>query len=455
MGTKQDVRERARRLDERLAHYIPPRDVWNPADESLYKPVDLYQVRPDEAQDMQLKAIKYTFTHHYNYNSFYHQYCEIRNVRPNDIKTIDDLDTIPLIPHTTFKEYPSGKNFAYWLANVYTGRLPTIVIKGSNPTFEDVINAFNAAGMVVSYSSGTSGHHTVIPRDQKTFKAAQYAFAKLRANMIDPNADHALQLFPKPTRTNLFTGKISSFTDDVYTDVHYAVDIEITTELAQQAMSGSRELKGEAPSNAQSGMLQKIVQNSIQWIERYGKTEESIILIGPPFILLLVMDTLEKAGKSFDFGERGEIGTGGGWKIYENRRIPHAEFRRRVQDVLGIPETRCLDSYAMVEGNGWMVQCPEGHYLHVPNTFYKPLVLGDDLVPTGYGEWGRFAFLDAMAQSYPGFIISGDRVRLLEHCPVCDRPGPVLEPEVQRAKGEEVRGCAEELRRVLARDLAE
>ncbi|HYA60587.1 MAG TPA: hypothetical protein VED16_00715 [Candidatus Acidoferrum sp.] len=455
MNKKQDVRDRVRRLDEQLAQYIPPRENWNPADESLYKPVDLYRVTPDEAHGMQLKAIKYTFTHHYNNNNFYHRYCEIRNVAPDDIKTVDDLDTIPLIPDATFKEYPSGKNFAYWLANVYTGDLPAIVIKGSNPIFDDVINAFNAAGMAVSYSSGTSGRHTVIPRDQKTFKAAQYAFAKLRANMIDPSADHALQLFPKPARTNLFTGKICSFTDDVYPDVYYALDIEISTELVQQSMRMSRGLKGKGPSNAQSGMLQKIVDNSTQWIEHYGKTEESIILIGPPFILLLVMDTLQREGKSYDFGERGEIGTGGGWKIYENKRIPHADFRKRVQDVLGIPETRCLDSYAMIEGNGWMVQCPEGHYLHVPYTYYKPLILDDNLVPIGYGEWGRFAFLDASAQSYPGFIISSDRACLFECCPVCDRPGPVLEPEVQRAKGEEVRGCAEELRKVLARDLAQ
>ncbi|KAA0010964.1 MAG: hypothetical protein FE037_04430 [Thermoplasmata archaeon] len=67
-----------------------------------------------------------------------------------------------------------------------------------------------------------------------------------------------------------------------------------------------------------------------------------------------------------------------------------------------------------------------------------------------YGETGRFAFLDALADSYPGFIISGDEVKLLEHCPVCDRPGPVLEPEVKRARGEEVRGCAEEIRRMLS-----
>ena len=109
---------------------------------------------------------------------------------------------------------------------------------------------------------------------------------------------------------------------------------------------------------------------------------------------------------------------------------------------------------SMCESNGAMIQCPEGHYLHTPYTFYKPLVLDDDLVPTAYGEWGRFAFLDAIAQSYPGFIISGDRARMLEHSPVCNRPGPVLEPEIQHAKGEEVRGCAEELRRILAQDLA-
>jgi Acyl-protein synthetase, LuxE. len=109
----------------------------------------------------------------------------------------------------------------------------------------------------------------------------------------------------------------------------------------------------------------------------------------------------------------------------------------------------------MVEGNAFMVQCPEGHYLHAPYTYYKPMVLNDDLTPAGYDATGRFAYLDALAGSYPGFIITGDQVRLLEHCPVCNRPGPVLEPEIKRAKGEEVRGCAEELRRTLASDFAE
>ncbi len=451
----QDADYRAEKLNEMLADYIPPRDTWIPADEAVFKPVDLYRVPLEKAKDMQLKAIKYTFTHHYNHNDFYHKYCEMRNVRPDDIRTVDDLDKIPLIPDTTFKQYPSGEDFAHWLANVFTGDLPEIVIEGANPTFDDVINAFNAAGLAVSYSSGTSGRQTVIPRDMRTFRTASYAIAKCRVSMEPPLPDHVYQLSPNPKKTNLFIGRATSVYLDLYKDVQYAVNYEITTGMTQRAMSESPALKEKLPSYIQSEtMLQTIVDNTIQWLERYDKTEESIRLSGAPFLLHQVMNTIQKEEKSFDFGERGMVATGGGWKINENARLAHTDFRKQVQDVLGIPETRCLDVYGMCESNGGMVQCPEGHYLHTPYTFYKPLVLDNDLLPAGYGEWGRFAFLDALAQSYPGFIISGDQVRLLEHCPVCDRPGPVLEPEVQRAKGEEVRGCAEELRRILAQDLA-
>jgi hypothetical protein len=165
------------------------------------------------------------------------------------------------------------------------------------------------------------------------------------------------------------------------------------------------------------------------------------------------MEKLKMQGRKFNFGERGGVGTGGGWKIHENKRMPVADFRKEVENVLGFKDNFILDIYGMVEGNGWMVHCPEGHYLHTPYSYYKPLVLDEEYKPTEYGEWGRYAFLDGAAHSYPGFIVTGDKVRLLKRCPVCDRPGPVLEPEVKRAKGEDVRGCAEEVRKMLTSDL--
>jgi hypothetical protein len=262
--------------------------------------------------------------------------------------------------------------------------------------------------------------------------------------MEPPLPDHVYQLSPNPKKTNLFIGRATSAYLDLYKDVQYAVNYEITTGMTQRALSESPALKEKLPSYVQSEMmLQKIVDNAIQWLERYDKTEDSIRLSGAPFLLHQVMNAIQKEGKSFDFAERGMIATGGGWKINENARLSHADFRKQVQNVLGIPETRCLDVYGMCESNGGMVQCPEGHYLHVPYTFYKPLVLDNDFMPAGYGERGRFAFLDAIAQSYPGFIISGDEVRLLEHCPVCDRPGPVLEP---RCSAQVARRCAAVLR---------
>ena len=142
-----------------------------------------------------------------------------------------------------------------------------------------------------------------------------------------------------------------------------------------------------------------MVNQIVQWLECYERTEDTIVLCGPPFMLYNVLGRLKKEAKSFDFGTRGAVQTGGGWKIQENVRIPHTDFREQVEKVLGIPETHCLDGYGMCEGNGLMVLCPEGHDFHVPYTYYKPPVLDDELMPMGHGEWGRSAFLGALPRA--------------------------------------------------------
>jgi hypothetical protein len=196
-----------------------------------------------------------------------------------------------------------------------------------------------------------------------------------------------------------------------------------------------------------------MIERIINWLRENYKNKNKISFLGAPFILYFVMEELERNGESFDFGENGAVITGGGWKIFEGQRIPVEEFRKKVERVLGIPPENCLDLYGMVEGNGWMVHCPEGHYLHIPSTYYHAMVIDENGEEVAYGEKGRFAFLDGLAMSYPSFIISGDEVRMYEECPVCHRTSPVLEPEVSRAKGDEMRGCAEEMRRVLSMDL--
>ena len=67
-------------------------------------------------------------------------------------------------------------------------------------------------------------------------------------------------------------------------------------------------------------------------------------------------------------------------------------------------------------------------------------------------EWGQFAFLDPIANSYPGYIISGDRVKLLEKCPFCGKSGPVLELDITRMAGAEAKGCANLMRGLMAEE---
>ena len=70
---RTNIEDRIRRLNERLARYIPPRESWTPAEEALYGPTDIYRVPADDARAMQLRAIKHTFTRHYRLNHFYHR----------------------------------------------------------------------------------------------------------------------------------------------------------------------------------------------------------------------------------------------------------------------------------------------------------------------------------------------------------------------------------------------
>lgn len=446
-----EIKDRIESLNERLARYIPPRETWTPADEALYTPTDLLRVPLGEAQEMQLRAIKHTFTRHYTLNQFYRKYCERRGFAPEHIRTYDDLDNIPLLPDLTFKQHPSGKGFAYWITGIFTGDLPKVIVEGANPSFDDIINAFNAAGMVLGYSSGTSGRHTVVPRDMRTYMSQLYATSKMMFCLYDWTAvDHALLIFPKPSqKMNLWIGKGVQCMLDMFDDAHYVMDFEISADMTLKAMTETERLAAEPPTADER--QRKTMEIAIKWLETHDTTNDTILVSGLPFFISSLMDTLEQEGRRFEFGEKGMIQTGGGWKMEEHKRISRRDFRKRVEEVLGIPETNCCDLYASVETGGAVVlACPEGHYLHVPYTWWKPMVLDSSLTPADYGEWGRFAFLDALAGSYPGFIITGDEVRMLEHCPVCDRLGPVLDPEVRRDQSEEIRGCAEELRRIFA-----
>ncbi len=449
--------EYIKEFEKIVEKYKIPKSRWTPQDKVVYSPKDPFRIPLDEAEKLRFKALKYTFSHHYKNNTFYNKLCKEKGIKPDDIKSHDDLLKIPLVPDRFFKDYPEdGRSFAIWLSNIYTGKLPEIYIKKRNPKTEDVIDDFNTSGLTVTLSSGTSGRHTFIPRDADTIRRASYSIAKNIVTMLYPFWEYDMTMYKQtdPSGTNLWVGKSGAVITEIVKEAKVGTKIKITPKMVRLSMGGARNFIERIESKIIRSIAkrhrERMVDDFIDLLEEMEGKERKLGLVVQPSFMNMIMKVLERRGLGFDFSENGAMLTGGGWKISESERIPHKEYREKVGKYLSIPEDRILDAYGMVECNTVMIQCPEGHYLHIPYAQMYPMVLDENLEPKGYGEVGRFAFLEATASSYPSFIITGDEVKLLEHCPVCDRPGPVLEPEIKRAKGEEIRGCAEEMRRLFS-----
>lgn len=455
----QDFNAFMAKFDERMQKYISPKSDWTPQDEVIYIPTDPFRIPLDEAHDLRFKALKYAFEHHYNNSTSYNRFCREKRIKPDDIKKPLDLIKIPLIPESSFKEYPEGKDFAIWLGNLYVGKLPDVVIKKAKPSLDDVISDFNEAGLSITYSSGTSGRHTFIPRDQVTLRRALYAYAKSIVTMAYNSGDFdAISYFlgPNPKKTNLWTGKVGAALYDVLNECKIAIEREVTPKIIRLAMGGARNLREKVESAILLALgrrsAKKIIADFVDWLKELEGSGNSMVIASNTTLLSVMLLKLEEEDMRFDFSGRGLVITGGGWKKSEDKRIPALEFRQKIKTYLGIPEESCLEIYGMVENNAVTSTCPEGHYFHIPYAQLYPMILDKNLEPVGYGKVGRFAFLEATASSYPAFIITGDTAKMLEHCPICDRPGPVFAPEITRLRGEEIRGCAEEIRRIFVSD---
>jgi hypothetical protein len=93
----------------------------------------------------------------------------------------------------------------------------------------------------------------------------------------------------------------------------------------------------------------------------------------------------------------------------------------------------------MTEISVLMLRCDAGRF-HIP-PLVEPVVVDEELRPLkGSNLRGTFGFLDPFAVSFPGFIISGDHVRLVEEDCSCGLSGPAI-TEISRTANREIKGC--------------
>jgi phenylacetate-coenzyme A ligase PaaK-like adenylate-forming protein len=432
-------------MPARLANMVPPQNEWTPVDRALFTCENFFDDY-DACEDQRFTAVKHAFKHHFTNNRLYHRLCLVEDVTPEKIVSPTDYLDIPLLPDTFFKDYPEGKGFLQWLEMISTGMLPKPLFKSGTPTHDEVIETFNAHGVNIMFTSGTSGRFSFIPRDARSLNRLKFSAMKTVVELMDYDPDdQVVLLIPDPRQTNLTIASLFGIAYDLYTlkNIHVALDMKITTQFLrmqqEMALGLSEKIKAKAMA-AISPMVQKSSDGKIIALLRQAEKEDTKVIIGgPPFWLDRILERMIKEGHYVGL-KTGQVLTGGGWKADEDKRAPEEVFRKKVQEVLGIPQERYHDVYAMSECSSVFLSC-KGHYKHIP-PLLVPFVLNEELDSVGFGKYGRFAFIDPLAEMYPGFIVTGDRVKLLEHCPACGRKGPVLDIEVTRVPGVEGRGCA-------------
>jgi len=443
-------------FQKRIEKFIPPKESWTPIDKALFTEktyFDNYQ----KISDLTFNAIIYSFNHHYDNNSLYHRLCEVNNVSPESITSKDDLNKLPLLPDSFFKDYPEGKGYLNWLDNVYTGKTPMPKFSSEIPDHDTVIEEFNKKGVSIMFTSGTSGRFSFIPRDSGSWDRLKYNAMRSVVELMDYDPDDTvILLIPDPRLTNLTIASLFGIAYDLYKpgNIHVALeDLKITTKYLRmqraEAIGIKEKIKAKAISKLSPIVLKRSDNRIISLLENLEKEGKRVNLAGPPFWLNRIMERMIKDGRKVKLPDS-QVLTGGGWKAEEDKRTPEETFREKVENVLGIPQDRFHDVYAMSECSSVFLSC-EGHYKHVPPTII-PLVLDENLNSVGYDKFGRFAFIDPIPESYPGFIITGDKVKLIEKCPVCNHKGPVLDIEVSRLPGVEGRGCAAVMADLMAQE---
>lgn len=447
-----------RNTEEILSQFVVrKKQFWTPADDIIYGAQDILDIPPDEAERLQFTSIKYAFDYHYNKNAFYRNFCQGEAVTPDDIKDIADLVKIPKIPDTFFKSYPSmdAREIWSWLKKTSAADIGSFDF-AENISLDELFREIETREKGIAlHSSGTTGKFSILFRNWQGAGRWGYLITRNLLSIVPLTTDaHAIYL--GPYKSYLALGFLGSALGRIFSaaNVHYSINRTLTMKMLLIAVGMKRGFKESIQLHLMRRALVRARTRMAKLLQKLAAEKRQVYIISAPYELYWLMVDLQRRGIRLRLGESNSVViTAAGWKIFEEDRVSEEQFREMVEETLGIPTEHCRDIYGMAEWHGFAWEC-EGHYKHIVQCTY-PMVLDEYLKPLGYGEYGRFAFLDPASYTFPGFIISGDRVKMLPHCPACNRTSPVLEPEITRMPGASPRGCGDLMRITMAEKPAE
>jgi hypothetical protein len=433
---------------------------------------------PEHARELRKKMILQNHTHYLERIPVYAKFAQEEGIGPiNDLKTIKEhlMSTDDL-----FKSYNQNwldegdyTSMNTWLSQIF--HQPVEVDAKEIQSIDEWIKCLEKDGIRLVYSSGTSGNFSFIPRDQMNWRL----FKTTSTNYIVP-----LMMYEKvgtlwqqilvrlgtkilsPTNFEKMTRKVSATSeyDAFFLDFvngstgNQVLERELAplfrkhvflyeTDLSPSVLRlVTRGPKSEADrkklSKLQEVVVERKEENYIKVIDQLKKSTkegQKVFIFGTTHQYMELCETIAGHGLRITLKEGSLVLFGGGWKSFTGERISREELIRMMTTNLNLPPDRILEGYSMTEMNAFTLRCDHGRF-HIPPTI-EPVIFNEDLSPMeGNDLHGIFGFLDPLAISYPGFIISGDEVHFVDgDCP-CGLTGAAV-TEIGRANAREVKGC--------------
>lgn len=355
----------------------------------LYQQEEPFSVPYERAVRLRHEFAVQAFEWQVNGNHDYRRFAEAAGVSVERVRQ-EGPDVIPLLPSSVFKR-----------RDLVTGPLDGQLRRCT--------------------SSGTQGGRSVVNRDRRTLERFLGSVSST-LEILDLDAD-------RPTRFYVLGPDTVEAADLWFSYVLSIVDL---IHPAEFYVRDGRFLADEL-------------------IERLLDREEGVqpVLIGPPVLVLELAARVKEQHGGIDLGpDRGLVITAGGWKRSTGKAVPREEL---IELLVGVFEldgrSRIRDCFNMVELNTVVSSCAE-HRMHVPPWLRVTARDPGDLRVLGEGESGMLGYVDPLATSYPGFVLSDDlgTVSYGVDC-ACGRRSDILRIE-RRLSRVESRGCALKLDQV-------
>jgi hypothetical protein len=432
----------------------------------------------DYARELREKALLINHAHYVERIPAYRRFVQEEGLE--QVAEIDDIKNQLMVPDDLFKSYNQSwldeddyDKMNGWISQIF--HLKVDVDVEQIHSIDEWIERLGVNGIRIVYSSGTSGTFSFIPRDHRNwtlFRTAStcYIVPLIMYEKVGTSWQRFLmRLATRMLKPSTFekiakSGSMASEFDAIFLDFsqgstgnqvlerelaplfrkhYYLYETDLSPSVLRLATRGAKSAEDRYKlMKLKEAVVDRKEENyckAINHLKQATSDGQKVFMFGTTHQYKELCETIASSNERISLREGSMVLFGGGWKSFTGEKISRQELVSMMSTSLDLPPERILEGYSMTEINAFMLRCDFGRF-HIPPTI-EPCIFNDELsLIDGDDVHGIFGFLDPLALSYPGFIISGDEVHFVNgECP-CGLVGPAV-TEIGRAHAREVKGC--------------